>query len=187
MAEAAVGVVTSTLVLVFADCMRHVGCSFAVNLRAARGGASQLPSPPHPAPPHHAYAYALVCVCMCVQDGSKPAGSGGAVWSFAHYIISEHATHRNGRFCADNRDHYLFGKSQTVPLLEAAQACTDVIGSSDVLVFHHGDGDVVRTVSCVRLCISIDICASVCPLTHNCSSQQHVGVTQHQHVAGHSI
>ena len=74
-------------------------------------------------------------------DGSKPLDAGGADWSFAHYIVEENTEHRNGRFCADNRDQYLFGDSQTMPQAQAIAMCNDVVNRSDVLVFHDAKGD----------------------------------------------
>jgi len=74
-------------------------------------------------------------------DGSKPLDAGGADWSFAHYIVEENTEHRNGRFCADNRDQYLFGESQTMPQAQAIAMCNDVVNRSDVLVFHDAKGD----------------------------------------------
>merc|ERR1712183_1207152 len=59
---------------------------------------------------------------------------GDAIVNTEHWIIEEHASYRNGKYCPDNRDNFSFGKSKILPLAKALSMLTECIRRSDIIV-----------------------------------------------------
>ena len=45
--------------------------------------------------------------------------SGRGTFRHRHILVEEHLSRRNGKWVADNRDRFLFGNSEVMPLAQA--------------------------------------------------------------------
>ena len=61
---------------------------------------------------------------------------------FRHLIIEEHLKFRNGRHVADNRDNFVFGHSEVLPLERAVQAVSNDLNHADYIIGHSVQGDI---------------------------------------------
>lgn len=59
-----------------------------------------------------------------------------------HYIIEENQKYRNGKYVADNRDHYNFGESEILPLADIVTIMNDQIAKCDFMVGHAFRNDI---------------------------------------------
>jgi hypothetical protein len=58
-----------------------------------------------------------------------------------HYIISENTSYTNGKYCADNRDNFQFGKSQILPLDEVNNVLKEELSTTSLLVLHNASAE----------------------------------------------
>ena len=65
-----------------------------------------------------------------------------AAWEFRHFVIEENVGCRNGRFVSDNRDYFLFGRSETVKQTVACAELAGILARTTYLVGHDLRGDV---------------------------------------------
>ena len=89
------------------------------------------------------------------MDKSRVTEVGVAIFSkgalrHRHFLVAEHLAMRNGRFCDDNRDHFLFGTSETMPLGAVADAVSEELRSADFFIGHDVRNDVawLRDIGC---------------------------------------
>ena len=81
-------------------------------------------------------------VIACVGSGSP------RLTEKRHFIIRENLQHRNGDHCADNRDGFRFGRSETVPLRQAIDSFRQAVVKCTFLLAHsaHSDDDYLRNI-----------------------------------------
>jgi hypothetical protein len=69
------------------------------------------------------------------------ARKSGSTFRHRHILIEEHLALRNGKFVADNRDHFLYGDSEVLPLIQAVAEVSTELGAADFIVGHAVAGD----------------------------------------------
>jgi len=70
----------------------------------------------------------------CIREGHKEY--------YHHIIIKEHEKLRNGKFVADNKDHFNFGTSQTLSMGDAIEQITSELGKCEYVVGHAVSNDI---------------------------------------------
>jgi hypothetical protein len=100
---------------------------------------------------------------------------GGGSFRHRHLLIEENLALRNGCYVADNRDSFLFGDSEVLPLAEAVAEVSRELGAADYIVGHALAGDLawLRSIG-VKGCIDRDPNAGLVDtqfLAHACSTR----------------
>jgi DNA polymerase III epsilon subunit-like protein len=89
------------------------------------------------------------------RDTGRVTEVGVAIFSkgelrHRHFLVAEHLAMRNGRYSEDNRDHFLFGTSETLPLAKVAAEVSAELRSADFFIGHdvHNDVEWLREIGC---------------------------------------